>query len=225
MLKAIIFDFNGTLFNDSALHEKAWILIAKKLREKPLEIAEFYENLQGRDNLQITSHLLGYQPETEVAEAIAEEKEALYRQICKSPDGVHTLAVGAESFLNTVQNAGIPIAIATGSYLPNVQFYFQFLGLGRWFSMDRVVFDDGTYPGKPAPDVYLKACKTIDVQPHECLVFEDSYAGVRSANAAGIGRIITVEPRLDQQKLKEIGGAYKMINGFEEAGLELLKSE
>ena len=223
MLKAIIFDFNGTLFNDSSLHEKAWILMAKKLRKKPLEIAEFYENLQGRDNIQITSYLLGYQPGAEVAEAIAEEKEALYRQICKSPEGVHTLAAGADSFLNTVKNAGIPIAIATGSYLPNVQFYFQLLDLDRWFSKDRVVFDDGTYHGKPAPDVYLKACKTIDVLPHDCLVFEDSYAGVKSANAAGIGRIITVEPRLDQKKLNELGGIYRMINGFEEADLSLLK--
>ena len=223
MLKAIIFDFNGTLFNDSALHEKAWILMAKKLREKPLEIEEFYEHLQGRDNIQITSYLLGYEPDAESAEAIAEEKEALYRKICKSPEGVHKLANGAESFLDTVKNARTPIAIATGSYLPNVQFYFDLLNLERWFSMDRVVFDDGTYPGKPAPDVYLKACKTIDVQPVECLVFEDSYAGVSSANSAGIGRIVTVEPRLIPQKLVELGGVYKMINGFTQADLSLLK--
>lgn len=223
MLKAIIFDFNGTLFNDSMLHEKAWIEMAKKLREEPLGTEEFYEHLQGRDNIQITSYLMGYRPDKDVADAIAEEKEAMYREICKGTDGYQTLAAGAESFLNQVKNAGIPVAIATGSYLPNVQFYFTFLDLLRWFSPDRVVYDDGTYPGKPAPDIYLKACERIGFLPQDCLVFEDSYSGVRSANSAGIGRIITVESRLIPEKIQEMGGVYKMINGFEEAELNMLE--
>lgn len=223
MLKAIIFDFNGTLFNDSALHEKAWMLMAKKLREEPLGVEEFYEQLQGRDNIQISSYLLGFNPEKELAEAIAEEKEALYREICEGTEGFQTLAGGAETFLNKLKEAGIPVAIATGSYLPNVQFYFKFLGLNRWFSMDRVVYDDGTYPGKPSPDIYLKACERIGYLPEDCLVFEDSYSGVRSANSAGIGRIITVESRLIPEKLKLLGGVYKMISGFEEADLNMLE--
>ena len=59
MVKGVIFDFNGTMFLDSPLHEQAWIDMAKKLRSEPLGIEEFYTNLQGRTNLQIITYLLG----------------------------------------------------------------------------------------------------------------------------------------------------------------------
>ena len=221
-VKGVIFDFNGTMFLDSPLHERAWIDMAKKLRPEPLGIEEFYDNLQGRTNLQIITYLLGHTPPPDELNAIAEEKELLYRTRCSAPDGLHTLAPGVEQFLNQLKPTGIPFTIATGSYLPNVEFYFSHLHLDKWFDFDKVIYDDGTYPGKPAPDISLKAAAKIGVQPADCLVFEDSYAGIRSAVAAGVGRIVTVESTLDAAKVEQLGGVFSMHPGFTDFDIEIL---
>lgn len=223
MVKGVIFDFNGTMFLDSPLHEQAWIDMAKKLRTEPLGIEEFYANLQGRTNLQIITYLLGRQPSADELESITEEKELLYRTRCSAPGGLHTLAPGVENFLNQLKPTGIPFTIATGSYLPNVQFYFSHLHLEKWFRFDDVIYDDGTYPGKPSPDIFLKAAEKIGVKPADCLVFEDSYAGIRSAVAAGIGRIVTVEASLDAAKVAQIGSVFAMRDGFEGLGIDILR--
>ena len=223
MIKGVIFDFNGTMFLDSPLHEQAWIDMAKKLRPEPLGIEEFYTNLQGRTNLQIISYLLGRQPSADELDRLTEEKELLYRTRCKAPGGLHSLAPGVEDFLNKLVPTGIPFTIATGSYLPNVQFYFSHLHLAKWFDFDKVIYDDGTYPGKPSPDIFLKAAEKIGVKPADCLVFEDSYAGIRSAVAAGIGRIVTVESSLDADKVAQIGRVFAMRNGFESLDISVLQ--
>lgn len=223
MVKGVIFDFNGTMFLDSPLHEQAWIDMAKKLRTEPLGIEEFYANLQGRTNLQIITYLLGRQPSADELESITEEKELLYRTRCSAPGGLHTLAPGVENFLNQLKPTGIPFTIATGSYLPNVQFYFSHLHLEKWFRFDDVIYDDGTYPGKPSPDIFLKAAEKIGVKPADCLVFEDSYAGICSAVAAGIGRIVTVEASLDAAKVAQIGTVFAMRDGIEGLGIDILR--
>lgn len=222
MIKGVIFDFNGTMFLDSPLHERAWIDMAKKLRKEPLGIEEFYINLQGRTNLQIITYLLGREPSaTELAE-ITEEKELLYRTRCSAPDGLHTLAPGVEDFLNKLKPTGVPFTIATGSYRPNVEFYFSHLGLSKWFDFNNVIYDDGTYPGKPFPDIFIKASLKIGVQPADCLVFEDSYAGICSAVDAKIGRIVTVEATLDSDKVSQIGNVFAMKSGFTEIDIDIL---
>ncbi|MBR4620198.1 MAG: HAD family phosphatase [Salinivirgaceae bacterium] len=223
MVKGVIFDFNGTMFLDSPLHERAWIDMAKKLRAEPLGIEEFYANLQGRTNLQIITYLLGRQPSDIELSQITEEKELLYRTRCSAPDGLHSLAPGVENFLNQLKPTGIPFTIATGSYLPNVQFYFSHLHLEKWFDFEKVIYDDGTYPGKPSPDIFLKAADKIGVKPADCLVFEDSYAGIRSAVAAGIGRIVTVERSLDAEKVAQIGRVFAMRDGFVGLDTDILR--
>lgn len=216
MIKGVIFDFNGTMFLDSPLHERAWIEMAAKIRKAPLGVEEFYKNLQGRTNLQIITYLLGRTPKEDELQQITEEKELLYRTRCAAPDGLHSLAPGVEDFLNRLKPTGIPFTIATGSYLPNVEFYFSHLNLAKWFNINDVIYDDGTYPGKPAPDIFIKAAAKLNINPVNCLVFEDSYAGIRSAVSAKIGKIITVEPSLDAKVVAEIGNVFAMCNGFQE---------
>lgn len=222
MIKGVIFDFNGTMFLDSPLHERAWIDMAKKLRKEPLGIEEFYINLQGRTNLQIITYLLGREPSATELAVITEEKELLYRTRCSAPDGLHTLAPGVEDFLNKLKPTGVPFTIATGSYRPNVEFYFSHLGLSKWFDFNNVIYDDGTYPGKPFPDIFIKASQKIGVQPADCLAFEDSYAGIRSAVDAKIGRIVTVEATLDSDKVSQIGNVFAMKSGFTEIDIDIL---
>ena len=85
--------------------------------------------------------------------------------------------------------------MATCAPLTNVEFYWKHLGLGRWFDADNLVYGDGSFPGKPAPDIYLMAAKKLGLSPKECVVFEDGASGIRSAAAAGCGGIVAVYDR------------------------------
>ncbi|HAM97002.1 MAG TPA: hypothetical protein DCQ26_00170 [Marinilabiliales bacterium] len=213
--KGIIFDFNGTLFLDSPLHEKAWIEMAVELRDKKLTVEEFRIHGHGRTNKTIIQYLLGYLPEMDELERITEQKEKYYRELCLQNSQDFKLASGAEWVLNKAKELALPITIATGSYARNVEFYFQYLNLGKWFRREWVVLDDGTYPGKPAPDIFMLAAQKLHLAIHDCLVFEDSYSGIESAWKAGVGHIVAVEPRLNHDLIKVPKHLITYQNGFE----------
>ena len=86
----------------------------------------------------------------------------------------------------------IPFCLATGSPLINVNFYFEALGIGRWFSFDNIVYCDGSFPGKPAPDIYKLAADRLGLDTSECAVFEDGTSGILSANAAGVSKVMAL---------------------------------
>ena len=102
------------------------------------------------------------------------------------------LTDGAYELLDHLKDNGIPFCMATGSPLANIYFYREHLGIDKWFGNGNLIYDDGTFQGKPAPDVYIKAANRIGLDPSECLVFEDGTSGIKSARAAGCGGVVAV---------------------------------
>jgi HAD superfamily hydrolase (TIGR01509 family) len=94
------------------------------------------------------------------------------------------LKPGAAELLDTLDELGLPRAIATSSARANVEHHLAFHGLvGRFHAVAAA----GDYArGKPAPDPFLKAAERLGVAPELCLALEDSHNGVRSAAAAGM---------------------------------------
>ena len=93
------------------------------------------------------------------------------------------------------------MTIATASGEKNVRFFFEHLGLDRWFSLERVALNDGTMKGKPEPDIYWKAAELLGIRPEECVVFEDAKSGIEAACRAGAARVIGVESMQDRETL------------------------
>ena len=79
--KGIIFDFNGTLYWDSAKHKQAWREYSKILRGTPFSDEEMLKYMFGRTNEQIIKYAIGKQPTPEMVEKLGQEKEAVYRQM------------------------------------------------------------------------------------------------------------------------------------------------
>jgi len=191
-LKGILFDFNGTLLFDSDLHMDAFRQVFPMFGQ-PAPTDEFMiTRIFGRTNDTIYRENFDENAPADDVARFTEKKEELYQSNCLARPDVFRLIDGAEELLNYLKDKGVPFALATGSDLGNVSFYLRELGLDRWFSKENMVWDDGTYPGKPAPEIYRKAAAKLGLDPSACLVFEDGTSGIRSANAAGAGAVMVI---------------------------------
>ena len=94
------------------------------------------------------------------------------------------LKKGAKNLLTYLQKEGIPIALATSSVESRAKMILDSNGILSLF--DRLVFAKAVKRSKPYPDIFLKACSDLNVLPENCLVLEDSEAGIEAASRAGI---------------------------------------
>ena len=221
MYKGIIFDFNGTLFWDSEKHLEAWREFSKRVRERAFTDDEMREFMFGRTNEDIIAYLIGQKPDPQLVEKLAKEKEAVYRDMCRKDYKNTILAPGAIDFLEYLKLNNIPRTIATMSEKDNVDFYIQEFSLSKWFDIEKIVYADGTLPGKPAPDIYKKAAEVLNLKPAECIVCEDAISGIKSAQDAGIGKIIAVASMESPDLYKKIPAVSQIIKNFNEINKNL----
>lgn len=189
MIKGVLFDFNGTLFYDSWIHEEVWIQFFKEKLNYEMSKEEFMQRIFGRDNNAIIKEMFGID-DLEKVHALSEEKEVMYRDVCRSMD--ISLVKGAQDFFDYLVEKKIPFNIATGANQSNVDFYFEAFHLDKWFDYTKVVCDDGYLPGKPDPTVYLKAAENLNMDASECIIIEDSTTGVKAAKAAHAKEIYVI---------------------------------
>jgi HAD superfamily hydrolase (TIGR01509 family) len=96
-----------------------------------------------------------------------------------------------------------PLGLASSSNRPLIDLVLDRSGLGRSFRA--TVSSEEVARGKPAPDVYLAACRLLGVEPVRAAAVEDSHAGIRSAKAAGM-RVVAIPNESfppDEQELAE----------------------
>ena len=84
--------------------------------------------------------------------------------------------------------------------------------MDRWFDPRRIVYDDGTFSGKPAPDIYLRAAERIGLSPSRCIVAEDARSGIEAARRAGAGMIVAVASTMDRGPVGRIEGVDVVID-------------
>ncbi len=190
MIKGVLFDFNGVLLLDTKWHMEAWNDLSQLLRGKPMTDEEAHEQVHGRTPGDTLKYLLGKEPTEDEKKDLLDRKETLYQEVCVRHGSEFSLSPGATELLQLLETNNIKKTIATSSPLVNVKFYYQHLGLEKWFPFENIVYADGTFPGKPAPDVFLKAAEKIDVPVNECMVVEDAGSGVAAAKAANVKKII-----------------------------------
>lgn len=221
--KGIIFDFNGTLFFDSEKHLEAWREYSKKLRGTAFTDDEMRKYMFGRTNEDIIAYAIGKKPEPEMVEELAREKEAVYRDMCRDDAENTVLAPGAVELLDFLKANNIPMTIATMSEKDNVDFYIEEFTLAKWFNIDKIVYSDGTLPGKPAPDIYLKAAKNLGLKPEECIVVEDAISGIDAAHSANIGKIIAIASMESIDLYKNIPAVSQIIKNFNEIDRDIFE--
>ena len=91
---------------------------------------------------------------------------------------------GVHEILEYLKQNQIPIALASSTRKTAVMEHLDRAGITGYFQ--KIVCGDMVENGKPAPDIYLKACEELGVAPRQALAVEDSFNGIRSAYAAGL---------------------------------------
>lgn len=211
----VLFDFNGVLFWDSHLQEMAWSELAIEVRGTPFTDDEMLHQVHGRTTPNNLEYMLGRLPSDRELADLSDRKEQAYRRICLAR-GACVLSPGATALLDTLAEASIPFTIATSSPRSNVDFYIEQFALERWFDVNLIVYDDGTFPGKPAPDPYQRAAKTLGLVPSDCAVVEDAVSGIEAARRAGVGEIIALGPEEQHRALGVLPGVSSVITRLDE---------
>ncbi|MBN1139059.1 MAG: HAD family phosphatase [Anaerolineae bacterium] len=221
--KGIIFDLNGVLWWDGHLQERSWKQFAAQVLDVfSLSDEQIAVHVHGRTNQHTFEILTGHPVEGEELARLTRQKETIYRQLCLEQGSDFRLSPGAIELLGFLAAHRVARTIATASGKVNVDFFVEHLNLDRWFDVERIVYDDGRRPGKPAPDIYLQAARNLGLAPAQCIVVEDSWAGIQAAHAAGIGHIIALGPAHMHHQLFQLRGVARVVGSLHQIPKEQL---
>ena len=176
-ISACIFDLDGVVVDTAKYHYIAWKSLANELGFDFTEADN--ERLKGVSRMTSLEILLGI-GKVELDEAtklkLAEKKNKNYLEyiLKMTPDEI---LPGVKEFMNELRSKGVKIAL--GSASKNAMTILNQLELTNYF--DAIV--DGTHVSnaKPDPEVFLKGAQLLNVDPLDCVVFEDAEAGVEAA--------------------------------------------
>jgi HAD superfamily hydrolase (TIGR01509 family) len=174
----VIFDMDGVIVNSNPAHQKATKIFCSN-HDKDVSDSFLEENVFGRPNKEWIPELFEDISDDELKE-LSEEKEKIFRDIFTPED--HAVDCIHE-FLDELAAQDIPVNLATSAPQENVDYTLSHLSIEDHFSS--VIGPDDIENGKPDPEVYLKAADALDKQPENCIVFEDSIAGVKAGLNAG----------------------------------------
>ena len=177
---ALIFDMDGTMVDSMPAHAKSWDLFRQR-HHLQLSVEEILKRTTGRNGIECVRELLGDDiPEARAREYIA-RKEADYREIFARD---FREVAGFSKFARAARERILKLAVATAGDKNNLDFVLARLDLAR--RPDAEVRGDQGLPGKPAPDIFLKAAQSLGARPAECIVFEDAPFGIEAARRAGM---------------------------------------
>jgi HAD superfamily hydrolase (TIGR01509 family) len=197
---ALLFDIDGTLTDTDPLHIKAFNMM---LAEFGMSIGhdEYFARVMGFTNAEIMRDFFPEKPLSE-HKRLADFKEATFRELAASE---LRPTPGLLDFMNFADSLGIPMAAVTNAPVPNAELMLTGLGVKRRFRT--VVIGDELPRGKPDPLPYLVAGERLGVDCRNCIAFEDSRSGMRSASGSGAFAIGLLSS-LPEAELVKVGARY-----------------
>lgn len=184
-MKGAIFDLDGVIVDTAKYHYLAWKELAKRLgfdfKESDNERLKGVSRMRSLDILLEVGGIIATEEEKL---QMAEEKNNRYVDMLQNLDKSELLE-GAEEYLLKLKSEGVLISL--GSASKNAPLILDKLGITHLF--DAIVDGNCVSKAKPDPEVFLKGAEMLGLKPCDCVVFEDSQAGIEAARNAGCGVI------------------------------------
>jgi|SRR5690606_5516798 len=212
VMKGFIFDLDGVIVDTAKFHFLAWKKAAGFFGfDLTLELNEKLKGVSRIDSLNKILGWAGARISADEFEKLASEKNEDYLSYVESMTEKDILP-GVNYLITQLKKNGYPIAL--GSASKNAPAILHKTGLYNMF--DAIVDGNSVATAKPNPEVFLIAAKKIGIRPKDCVVFEDSEAGIEAANAAGM-----ISVGLGDKKV--LGNADYVFSNMTEIDLKMIK--
>lgn len=191
MIKAIIFDCDGTLVDSEHSHYLSWHHALSKWNI-PFAEADYSTHV-GKTGKVISENLCE-QFQLDSSERLLKDKKVIYDDIMKNkavPSIERTLRF-VHDLIKRKESLSLKLGVASAAPKEEILLNLNFLGITEKFDVivsgkdDLDSYHDEEGVNKPKPYVYLHAAKLLEVDPQECIAFEDSTSGVIAATEAGM---------------------------------------
>lgn len=213
IVKAFVFDMNGTMIDDMQYHTIAWHKILSdlnaglSLEETKLQMygkaEEMFDRVFGPDKF-----------EEKALQDIILQKELAYQ---KAFEPHLKLIKGLDVFLEKAKTKNIKLAIGTAAPKTNVDYVLDGLNLRDLFPV--VVGAEDVNTSKPDPEVFLKCAEGLGINPEHCIVFEDSPKGIEAARNGGM-KAIAITSFHPAEDFKNFDNVLFCIENYEDEKLE-----
>lgn len=205
----VIFDMDGVLIDSHPVHKKVW---AQFLASVGVHVSDQELNfvLDGRKREEILSHFLGDLSPEQIQE-YGQRKNDLYKD---SEGDLRTIS-GVVEFLDTLESAGIRMAVGTSASSGRAHNILAKLGILPRFRA--VVTGNDVARGKPDPEIFVRAAVQLHLKARDLLVVEDAVSGVRAAKSAGM-KCLGIAADGRSEKLMD-AGADRVIPDYQQISL------
>ncbi len=189
MFDAVVFDMDGVIFDSEKLYRRFEREVGKRLGASDETLSRLSDRLAGgtrESNRHVFAEIMG----TKIS---YDEFRSEFMTKMDAYTSVHGMELkpGVKELFKFLSERGIKIALATSTYRERAEKHLKAHGLYEYF--DEMVYGDMIKNGKPAPDIYLKACELLQVKPEKTIGVEDSINGVISASTAGLYTVMVVD--------------------------------
>lgn len=206
-VELVIFDMDGLIFDTERLSYLSWVEAAKKF-EINFDNNTFYK-LLGTNHHSCRNTLIAQYGDKIDVDDYMKEKRKINLSLIK--DGADKKP-GLEELLIYLTNNKIKKAVATSSNREIALGLLEKADVLRYF--DYVLCGDEVRKSKPDPEVFLNVAKKLEVNPKNCLVLEDSEAGVIAASRGKFKVIIIPDMKEPEKEIEEL--AYRKLNNLKE---------
>lgn len=193
---AVVFDMDGVIFDSERATMECWIELANKYGIENIE--EPYYRCTGTTMVRTREIMLETYGQDFPYDTYAKEASVMYHT--KYDGGRLPMKPGIRELLEFLRENGKKIAIASSSRSQTVINQIRDAGIKDYF--DAVICGDMVERSKPAPDIFLKACSELGVEPVRAYGIEDSYNGVRALHAGRLHPIMVPDllPATDEMR-------------------------
>ena len=199
MIKAVIFDLDGTLIQTEVLKATSYARAIRILTQGEVteeEVLEVFGTFVGLSRTEVVQGLSGHfetalgqhlktQDFLVIQETLIEKRLEIYREILNDADLLSQhFCPFTLGLLHRLQSDGFKTVLATMSHLPEAKRITTIMGIFE--SFDLFLTREDVTEGKPDPEIYTKARITLGLKEEECLVIEDSVNGIKAGLNAGM---------------------------------------